>query len=469
MSQTISNGQGEISTFGWDTAFAIRIENVNAAIKARKASPATFSYTNPQDSKIRCSGEFGDWLIVRGGDGGGVNVKLPVSNIKGQAKGAAGYTPYTWSGGSVTFTIRLEFFDAQARKKHLRVKPTSDTPSVPVVEFYGADTSIPADPPWTIYAIETALTAWCTENLSDFAYVFSIVDINDEADRGAWSFLKPTTVSYSYVDGDTDADAFLGVLAMTQGQSAANLQQVIDKRIVQANEEGAFCISRKLLLERLILPNLMKLWPKLKSSQMSLGEQSLDLKPKQSVDLPQVCHQGQHYTPQLKRFSFTIEGPEITVEAYTETHVQDGVTAWCQTTARYTIVKSVNKKGQTTLAFRALAPPQKSHGHHIAEWVKITDAILGLVLAVALAALALITGGAAVPVIAVLGALLVGVIELSPTINGMIENDDAPAINLLQENIRNPMAWTDSKDFQVQTVDLDGSIRLGGSLGFGTR
>ncbi len=36
-------GEGEISTFGWDTAFAVRIENVNAAIKNRRASPHGFS------------------------------------------------------------------------------------------------------------------------------------------------------------------------------------------------------------------------------------------------------------------------------------------------------------------------------------------------------------------------------------------------------------------------------------------
>ena len=460
--------QGEISTFGWDTAFAVRIANVNQAIVAKGVSPTVFDYTDPSDGQEYCKGEFEPWVVVRGGDGGGVNIKLPVKNVVGQTKAAAGYTPYSWSGGSLTFTVRLEFFNVGERKHHLKVKPTSDEASVPVVELYGSDVSVPVAPAWAVYALQAALTAWCKANLAAFAYVFSVVDLNDEADRGAWSFLKPTAVSYSYVDGDTDEDAFLGVLAMTHGEDPGGLQQVLDKRIVQANEQGAFCISRSLLLKKLVTPNLIKLWSNLGESQLSYGENDIQLKANESVELPQVEEQGQYYTPQLKEFSLTIEGEEITLDAYTETDVQDGVTAWCRTTARYTITKGTNKQGQTTLAYSQLGDPQTSHGHRIAEWVKITDAILAVVVAVALAALAVVTGGAAVPVIAVLGALLVGVIGLAPEISGMIENDDAPAIDLLQENVYAPIVWTDSKDFSVLSVELDGSLRLGGALGFGT-
>lgn len=467
---------GEVSTFGWDTAFAVRIENVNAAIAARKMSPTSFTYVDPQDPETHCSGSFGDWQIVRGGDGPAVLVELPMSGVTGRAKGRDGYSDYTWAGGSFTYAIRLEFFDAGVdattgnRSMQLKAKPTSDTPTVPVVEFQSSSISTMPDPAWTVYAIEAAVTAWATANLADFAYIFSVADLNDEADKGEWHFLKPTTVSYSYVDGDSDEDAFLGVLAMTTGRSAAGLQQVIDKRIVQGTEEGAFCISRTLLLEQLIQPNLLTLWPNMTADQLTVAEQSLSLKPNESVDLPQVEHQGTWYTPQLQEFSVTIEGAQVTLDAYTITQVQDGVQAWARTTARYTLTKGVNKQGQTTLAFEKYGPdpnPQVSHGHNIAEWVKITDAILAVVLAIALAALAIVTEGAAVPIIAVIGALIVGAIALAPTIEGLIINGDAPAISLLAANVYAPMVWTDSKDFEVQTVDLDGALRLGGALGFG--
>jgi len=57
---------------------------------------------------------------------------------------------------------------------------------------------------------------------------------------------------------------------------------------------------------------------------------------------------------------------------------------------------------------------------------------------------------------------------MSPQINGLIENDDAPAIDLLAANIVAPIVWTDSKEFTIDAVELSGSIRLGGSLGFGS-
>lgn len=460
--------EGEISTFGWDTAFAVRIANVNAAIVARKASPASFSYTDPKDPKTTCKGTFGAWRLVRGGDGSGVNVELPVTDVSGVAPDGKGHAPFTWSEGSVTMTVRLHFFDVDGapKKRHLKVKHTSDEPSVPVVEVYGVDEKILPSPAWAMYAIQAALVAWCEENLSDFAYVFSIADLNDEADTGAWSFLKPSYVSYSYVDGPDEEDAFLGVLAMTGGRDPGGLQQVIDKRIVPKGVEGAFCISRKLMLEDLIVPSLQRMWANLKPEDLEIGEQEIQLKPNVSIDLPQVEHQGNLYTPQLKEFTFTIEGEQVSIDAYTETDVQPGVTAWCRSTNRYTIVKGTNKKGETTLAYQRIGDPQETHGNIVAEWVKITDAILAVVLAIALAVLAVVTGGAAVPVIVVIGALLVGLVGFSAEIEGMIANDDAPAIDLLQENVYAPMVWTDSRDFTVSAVDLDGSLRLAGALGF---
>ncbi len=462
-------GEGEISTFGWDTAFAVRIENVNAAIKNRRASPHGFSYTDPGDANVHCSGAFGDWAVVRGGDGGGVNVRLPIQNVRGQMKASSGYTAYSCAGAAVTVTVRLHFFDAEGNKKHLKVKPTSDSPDVPAVEPYDADFSQhPVQPPAAVYAIQAALLEWCMSNLGAFVHVFSIVDINDEADRGVWAFLKPTEVSYAYTDGDSDADAFLGVLAMTMGESSGGLQQVLDTRIVQAGEEGAFCISRTLLLKKLIFPNLQALWPNLRASQVTFAENVIVLNAHEAVDLPQTEYQGTSYTPQLREFSFTIEGPQITVKSYTVTQVQDGVQAWCRATARYTITKGTNKQGQATLAYSQLGTPQVSHGHDIAEWVKITDDILAIVVGIGVAVLVVLTDGAAAVVIAVVGALIAGAIAVAPEISGLIEDNDAPAIDLLQENIYAPMVWTDSSDFVVDTVDLDGSLRLGGALGFGS-
>ncbi|MBO0930061.1 TULIP family P47-like protein [Fibrella aquatilis] len=461
---------GEISTFGWDTVFAVRIDNVNAAIASHHTSPTTFSYTDPADANVYCSGGFGTWSVVRGGDGGGVNVQIPLEQVTGQMNDNAAYVAYTCAAASVIVTVRLTYFDtSQPTQQNLKVNPVSTSPDVPVVELYSSDFSTnPVVPAYAVYALQAAVMNWCTANLAAFEHVFSVIDINGEADTGDWAFLKPTSVSYAYVDGPTDDDAFLGVLTMTTGTPSGGLQQVLDTRIVQGTEEGAFCLSRGLLMNKLILPNLQLLWPNLQTGQVTISDDTLQLNPNESVALPQTQYQGNTYTPQLNEFTLTIEGAQLTIDAYTETVVQDGVTAWCRNVEQYTIVKGTNSSGQTTLAYQAVGTPQTSNGHYIAEWVQITDTILAVVLGIALAALAILSGGAAVPIIAIVGALIVGAVALSPTINGMIQNNDAPAIDLLQENIYAPIVWTDSQAFAVSTVDLNGSLRLGGALGFTT-
>lgn len=462
---------GEMSTFGWDTVFAVRIENVNAAIAARHVSPAGFRHTDPDDPNVFCAGQFGDWEIVRGGDGDGVNVRLPLRDITGASKGTTGYSSYRCAQAALVVTVRLHFVETAdgPSKQHLTVRPTAVSTDVPVVQTYSADfTQAPVNPPFAVYAIQAAVISWCTDNLAEFGYVFAVADLADEADTGAWSFLKPNQVSYAYVDGPDDADAYLGVLAVTGSTDTGKLQQVLDTRVVAAGEEGAFVISRQLLLRDLILPNLGTLWTDFTPNKAVFTDNALALAANTTVTLPATDYQGTTYHPVLKEFSFTCEGEQITVAAYTETVTQEGVTAWCRTTARYTIVRGTNSSGQVTLAYQQLGDPTVSHGHYIDESVEITDIILGIVLGVALAVVVVLTGGAAAVVIAIVGALVVGLISLSPQIAGLVEDGDAPAIDMLQDNIYAPMVWTDSRDFTVSSVTLDGSLRLGGSLGFAT-
>jgi hypothetical protein len=237
---------------------------------------------------------------------------------------------------------------------------------------------------------------------------------------------------------------------------------------VQAGEQAAFCISRPLLLQKIIFPNMQRLWPNLQASNVTFSDSAIQLNSNTSIELPEVTYQGSPYTPQLKQFTLTMEGSEVEIVSYTETVVQWGVTAWCRDTSRYSIVKGTNKSGQTTLAYSKLPSPDPDHGHYIDESVEITEIILAAVVAIAFAALAVLTGGAAGVLIAVIGALIAGLIGLSPQIAGLIEDGDAPAMDLLQSNIVGPTTWTDSKDFTIDAVQLNGSMRLGGSLGFGS-
>ena len=68
------------------------------------------------------------------------------------------------------------------------------------------------------------------------------------------------------------------------------------------------------------------------------------------------------------------------------------------------------------------------------------------------------------------GAVVTPALGVAPgAVPGLLAYDgDAPPMDLLQVNIVKPTTWTDSKDFTISAVELNGSMRLGGALGFGS-
>src|SRR5215207_1926028 len=67
-----------VYTYGWDTAFAIPVHDVNKAIVDHKSSPAGFTTA---ESTYSVKGSFGNWQITRGGDGKNLRMLLPLANV----------------------------------------------------------------------------------------------------------------------------------------------------------------------------------------------------------------------------------------------------------------------------------------------------------------------------------------------------------------------------------------------------
>ena len=71
-------------TFGWDTVFALRVDDVNKAIISGKSTPTTFSQS-VNNGEVVASGTFTDWQICMGGDGKLLHLALPISSEIGRA------------------------------------------------------------------------------------------------------------------------------------------------------------------------------------------------------------------------------------------------------------------------------------------------------------------------------------------------------------------------------------------------
>ena len=69
---TTPSGGLAADTYGWDTVFAIRVDDVNAAITRLATSPKTFSASTADPGThlpVTVTGDFSDWQITLGGSG----------------------------------------------------------------------------------------------------------------------------------------------------------------------------------------------------------------------------------------------------------------------------------------------------------------------------------------------------------------------------------------------------------------
>ena len=461
-----------INTFGWDTVSALRIPYVNAAIAARKTSPPAFDDTSP-DGLYACNGQFGDWAIVRGGDGSNIRLSLPATNISGWYKDGR-ITHFTCASATFIIEVKLQYLpqdgtpSTSSAFKDLKARTVSPGPTDPVVAFV-ASIWPPGGKPdgFGSDVIETAITTWGNAHLADFTHVFNTVDLDRAIDTGKWAFCNPTYTTYAYADGTNDHDSVLGVLSMTSHRAPGENTQQLDAAAIPAGCEGGFLLSLGRFLNELVVPTLTTQWPNASVGNFVVSEHAVELIDGQSFDLPPVHHNGQSYTPSLQQFSFRVNATEIEVTSYTTVDVSLGIRDWCQSTHVYTIGLGTNSKGRQTLVYSSVGNPIESHGKTIAEGIVITEIILGIIAGLVLIVLTALTGGAALLVGCLIVGILFGVAEATPQIIGLVNTDDAPAIDLLAFNVTTPLVWNGASAFRLQTAGLNGALQLGGSLGFG--
>ncbi|HEY3365326.1 MAG TPA: TULIP family P47-like protein [Symbiobacteriaceae bacterium] len=478
-------------TLNWDTVFAIPIPQVNSAIVAHKSSPGGFAYVNAKGDSVK--GSFGDWQVVRGGDGALIWMSLPVKDVTGSCTLGA----FTWSQGELIVEVRLQFIphtDAAAgasgatstRPMALKVKATSSSPTDPVVSLKTAlFTQAPTGDAVDAFGLDVVeavipalIVAWLNENLVDFAHVFAVVDLNDYIDKdAAWAWTKPTYIDYAYSDGPTAAESILGVLCMTGGRTGTVQQvQAVDPSAIPGGSIAGYLIAEERLLNDLMLPTLPMKWTHstrddyevVVGGDTSTGKYQhvLQLKSGRSIQLDPVEHDGSHYTPYMKELKIAVEETLVIFETYTETDVGMGVTAYCHTTHWYTMELGTSNLGQT-LVYKEAKTPVTDQGTHASEGTEIEKWMLIVVGVLATAVLAVVTDGAALAVGGVVIGLLTGLAATSPDIIADVNTDTSPNLDLLTFNTTDPIRWTGSGVFNLNYAGLNGPLQLGGTPNFG--
>lgn len=467
---SISADSGQaVYTYGWDTAFAIPVTDVNKAIIDHGSSPARFSI---QESGFSVTAEFGPWQVCQGGDGKDVRLLLPMKHGT-LTYGATGKS-FSFDSASAVVEVQLHYIphgDANSLtpasgQPHALVVKNQSTDGTPVLSVISLQTQ-PALGTVTQALLQQALSDWGNANLGEFAHVFSVVDLNRMVDQGQWGFVTPNYTSYAYLDRDTLQDSVFAVLCMTGKRSGQQVSEEISALAIPAGSRAGFLVSQARTLQDLVRPAIQGAYPGLTNENFVMSDDgtTLYLTDHTSVNLPPVQKDGHPYHPRLTQLQVKSNGEILTLTSRTETEIAAGITATCTAVHWYKLALGKSGAGQT-IVFTEAQPPSIVHEIHQSEGSQITQFVIELVAAVALLILAVLTDGAALVVGGLVIGLIMGADQMVPALIEKLNKDDSPAIDLLLVNAVDPVRWTGSSSFKLNYASLNMSLQLGGDPQF---
>jgi hypothetical protein len=450
-------------TYRWDTVFAIRMADVNAAIRAAGTSPPTMAYTSPDGWQLTAT--FGTWQLTNQGDGRQVWLSLPLLAGSLTMDGKA----HAFSNLSAAVSVELAYFDsttadtsATGTFSDLRVNttPRPGQPNVATVQgisFNGGPSSFLIDS-----LLPGALTGWLNDHLGLFGHVFATVNVGRYVASGAFAWAMPTTTDYAFSSHDPADDSLLAVLCMTENRPADGLLPQLSPWAIPAGQRAGYLVSNERFLQKLIHPALPYALPGLREADLTLStdQQRLELANAAGVSLP-VVHEGTTYDNVLEALTISLEATYLQVYFRTATSIGWGVTAHCESTHRYALTLQPKPNGKPTLTYATIGTPTVNH------WTTqtndpITTAIIIIVGAVLTTLLGVFTAGAGFVAGALVIGLLTGLAIEAPTIAATVGTDDAPDLDLLTLNTTDPIQWVGQDRFQLGSVAINGCVQLGG-------
>jgi hypothetical protein len=472
-------------TYGWDTAFAIRVDDVNAAIIRKGSSPKSFSAASKDPHTgiaVVVTGTFSDWQITKGGSGKLIHMSTSVTQLtaKGEIPGK-GPVSFVFSSGTFEIEVELEYVPhtdppegGTGSFHNLKVRHTGATSEEQVVTVLGAHdfgtSTDGSNTPFEAVAddVKAAMQDWFNANLIDFEHVFATVNLNRTADKGQFAWLLPTYTSYAYVDGATLDDSILGILCMTEGRSADGLDQEISPNAIPEGARAGFLIAPERFVREMLWPSMPIVYKGAKSSDFAMRTDGTGLTlaagPATIEDLKD--DDGNLHETVLKNFELTTSDQFLTVDATTRVEVSPGIHAFTHVVASYGLTLHKTADGKETIFYVKHSTTDPEHWTEESEGVKISKILEGIAAVLIVIAIGVATDGAGFAAAAIVVGILAGVGSKVPDIIAAANTDDSPLIDLLVFNCVDPLQWSDQQDFDMVSVSLNYSVQMGGTPTF---
>ena len=460
----------EVETFGWDTVFAVSIADVNRAITRAGIPPMSFQF---EDEDGSVTGTFGTWQLCRGGDGNFVCFAIPIT------AGAMhfGGKSYPIAGITVIVELRLcylsqtETATPQGSYQNLVVRTHSTNPDEPLVTVRPLKYSgqpLRLDVGWVM---EGYLQAWFNRHLENFNHVFATVALNRKVDHDGFEWLAPKYTGYAYVDGSNDANSYLGVLCMTLRPNADGLVAQLSQSAIPKNARAGFLISQGLFLEKMVLPALPKAFRDATEQDFAISAGKTAITNTRPVKTKTVTHDNVTYYPELEELKVRVVGDELWVESHTQVELSSGIWGHIRST-HFLRLKLVNKPdGTQTISYEESRDATvDTPWTTFSSGIEIGKIILEIFAAIVTLVLTVLTAGAFLVVALIIVGLVMGLAIAAPDIvAAVLKKDtlnDVPPIDLLVLNSTAPITWSGASDFKLTSLNLNGSIQLGGDPGF---
>ncbi len=455
-------------TLGWDTVFALRLQDVNSALQKPGASPSAFSVVLDGGSNYAASGTFGVWQVAMGGDGQNIHMTIPVK----ETTVTLGTAKTRVISATLRVEVTLKYLPQPPRQNgqphDLKVNTTPATPVEPVASILSVSCdsgSPPLDTMWEAL-FKGAMNGWFNAHLDEFTHVFTTVTLNTRADKDDFQWLMPTWTDYAYLDGDSPHDSFFAVLCMTEGRPYAGLTSTLSPAVIPQGQRASFVISQARFLEKMVIHALPGAFVGASVSDFSLSSDGLSVINNTTLKVQDVKHGGITYHPTVGQLKVTVSGNEIQMYTLTDVEISPGITAHVENTSFQKLAIATRPDGAQVLTWQKTREPDTKHWVTKSLAIEITEAILIVVGLVAAIVATVLTGGAALFIALLIIGLVVGLAAATPDliaeVSGNAVSNKVPSIDLLVSNAVAPIVWPGGSGYKLSDAALNGALQLSG-------